>query len=631
MWHSLSLIWIVVLTAVLLPNYSGADEEVPDSGLSDELGARYEYVDYDCTISGNTLKMTYRSRLKVINKRGDSYARVSIWEDSHNRLKHALVTLYDASGQIVLQKSKKELRKSCGFAGGLMYDDACYYTGDFSASEYPYFVENEWHRDSKSLFYWRGAGVERYVPVDRFSYRASVPNDFGFRHYTSGIEMEPIVSNLDNGRTEYYWQAVMLPALDDIDYRPPACNQPARLVVIPDSFKLDKYEFSGNTWREIGLWYSQLYSDRYLPVPDSPVVSQDPKTTLRTIYDDLRRNIRYVAIEVGVGGWRPYKAELTQERGFGDCKGMSTLLVSRLRNAGIESYPVLVRTRGRGPIDTESPRVNFNHVISVALVDSDTIWMDPTCDGCPLGDLPRMDEAIDVVVNLTGGGEIWKTPASRPEDNRRERMTQIHVDSELNCKITCEMTVTGERGRYLRQKLRSISDDDTRAFVNRQFAGADILFKLDWYEFDSLSDDYQPVVLRIRAHSRRPLKKIGSRIYCSPFLFNRLSGMEKEPLDDRFCGINLFYPDQHLDRITVTWDSALQVESVVVPMDDSCAFASSEFTLSVSPFADSVRVNLRRASTAYEVPVEQFDRFVEYRDRLKNLLKQHIKLVTSSR
>ena len=97
---------------MLLLSSSGATVEVLKSESSDELGALYEYVEYNYTINNNNLELTYRSRLKVTNKRGDGYAQVSIWEDNHNRLKHARVTLYSASGEVILQKSKKELQKS---------------------------------------------------------------------------------------------------------------------------------------------------------------------------------------------------------------------------------------------------------------------------------------------------------------------------------------------------------------------------------------------------------------------------------------------------------------------------------------------------------------------------------------
>ena len=65
-----------------------------------------------------------------------------------------------------------------------------------------------------------------------------------------------------------------------------------------------------------------------------------------------------------MGGIIPLPAGEVFDNGFGDCKGLGTLLISMLRAADIESHPVLVRTRSAGPLDTSAPNMTqFNHFI----------------------------------------------------------------------------------------------------------------------------------------------------------------------------------------------------------------------------------------------------------------------------
>jgi hypothetical protein len=118
-----ALITVPAITLLLLVSIAAAEDRQADS--SDGLGARYEYVEYDYRINSNSLELTYRCRLKVTSKRGDGWAQVSIWENDDNRLQHAQVTLRSAGGEVILQKSKKELEKSCGFACGMVYSDVC--------------------------------------------------------------------------------------------------------------------------------------------------------------------------------------------------------------------------------------------------------------------------------------------------------------------------------------------------------------------------------------------------------------------------------------------------------------------------------------------------------------------------
>ena len=57
-----------------------------------------------------------------------------------------------------------------------------------------------------------------------------------------------------------------------------------------------------------------------------------------------QQQVRYVAIEVGIGGFQPHFANDVLKHEYGDCKDKVTLLSAMLREIGIESYYVLINT-----------------------------------------------------------------------------------------------------------------------------------------------------------------------------------------------------------------------------------------------------------------------------------------------
>ena len=67
------------------------------------------------------------------------------------------------------------------------------------------------------------------------------------------------------------------------------------------------------------------------------------------------RNTRYVALEFGIHGWKPYRAHEVVSRGFGDCKDKGSLINAVLAAAGIEARVVLLRTWGN-PLATVADR-----------------------------------------------------------------------------------------------------------------------------------------------------------------------------------------------------------------------------------------------------------------------------------
>src|SRR5690349_12678225 len=77
----------------------------------------------------------------------------------------------------------------------------------------------------------------------------------------------------------------------------------------------------------------------------------------------VQREIRYVAVEVGIGGYEPHHAQATFKNRYGDCKDKVTLLSTMLSDIGVESYYVLINT-SRGVVMPEFPSPRFfNHAI----------------------------------------------------------------------------------------------------------------------------------------------------------------------------------------------------------------------------------------------------------------------------
>ena len=65
---------------------------------------------------------------------------------------------------------------------------------------------------------------------------------------------------------------------------------------------------------------------------------------VRAIYDYVVQKTRYVALEFGIHGFKPYRCAQIFARGFGDCKDKATLIVTMLKELGIPATIVIVRT-----------------------------------------------------------------------------------------------------------------------------------------------------------------------------------------------------------------------------------------------------------------------------------------------
>lgn len=198
-------------------------------------------------------------------------------------------------------------------------------------------------------------------------------------------------------------------------------------------------------WEKVGTWYERLTAQ--VPRGTEPVRAKARELTaglsgrrekLEALLAFARKQVRYVAVEVGIGGYRPHTPQEVLERRWGDCKDKAFLLIDLLREVGIEAWPVLILSDGNGRVDREFPSPQFNHAIvavsadGLGLTEADPVangylFVDPTQ---PLGALSWLSPSTqdqEALVVRDGRGELVRTPIRQQSEGRR-----LSVDVSLS-------------------------------------------------------------------------------------------------------------------------------------------------------------------------------------------------------
>lgn len=132
---------------------------------------------------------------------------------------------------------------------------------------------------------------------------------------------------------------------------------------------------------------------------------------VRAIYRFAQSEIRYVAVELGIGGIQPHDAGETLRMSYGDCKDKVCLMLSLLQDAGVEARPALVRTQRDGEVDSLLLDLGqFNHMIARVRAGNRDWWLDPTAQFCSADYLPSDDQGTLAFVVGPEGGALVETP-----------------------------------------------------------------------------------------------------------------------------------------------------------------------------------------------------------------------------
>jgi len=602
----------------------------PVSSVDDEkeYNAAYNYKKWDCEILNDKALIHISNSLTIYNLRGEEYGFVSFSEDQFRRIKKCHITLKDHNNNITGEFEKKDLAKVCGFGMSFqIYSDICYYNFTPVAPGYPYTIEYEYEFELKSLFFLRGLQVVNEIPVNNYYAKLTFPNDqiIHCKQYAINI---PRQQTIDNGKITYHWKAdELLPldydTLDEINY-----HWGGWLVMVSDRIEFADVVLDGISWSNIGQCYYNIAQEHYLEssavnsVLDSNVIYD----LMRNIYDEVCRQTRYVSVSINESGWKPRNARVTKSSGYGDCKDMSTLLISRLRLTGIRSYPVLVLTKGEGIIDTTFPGLNFNHVFVMAVVDNDTLWMEPTCDVCPFGEIPYSDQSISGLLVTDTGGVLVCIPASDFKVNRAIRTTKVYIDKSFNLKYDCTNISTGNRSHWARGRLPHNTNEELVEYCESLTNHSKTSLKIINYGFENINDKYKPFITNISAASTRPLKPIGNKLYLDPLIFNTGFGDADSMDANRIRPLNLNYPWYDMDSVIITYDADLEIDSIILPQNDSAENRFAYYSLESSIKNDTVFMVISYAHKTSQIMPEEF---AEYNDYKKYSEKQFIKFVLS--
>lgn len=105
----------------------------------------------------------------------------------------------------------------------------------------------------------------------------------------------------------------------------------------------------------------------------------DPAARAAALLHFIQREIRYLAISIGLGGLIPRPLAAIWETRFGDCKDVSKLFVTLARRLGLDAAPALVHTvAGDGIADLAPTPGAFDHCIVRLRIGWSIYWLDAT-------------------------------------------------------------------------------------------------------------------------------------------------------------------------------------------------------------------------------------------------------------
>jgi hypothetical protein len=579
------------------PQWMHALVNQPLPAYDEKTNAVLLYSETSVTVvSTDKIRTQVREAYKILRPNGRHHGTVSVNFNPQKKIKSLHGWCIPAQGKDYEVKDKDALEVSSNTAGGELISDAKYKILHIPAPDPGNIVGYEYEVEEQPFFLQNIWFFQEEDPVRESHYSLQLPP--GWEYKVSWLN-HPEVKPTQAGNNSWHWTVSDVKGIRKEPLMPPVEGVAGEMVLSFFTSSGGPTLNANTDWDTMGKWYFNLVGER---VDASPEIKQQvaaltasktsPLQKMQAIAAFGQHDIRYVAIELGIGGLQPHPARDVFSHRYGDCKDKATLVRSMLREIGVESYHVVINAE-RGSVTRDMPAHNgFNHVITaIKLPDGITdpsliatiqhpklgrlLFFDPTNDLIPFGQLPGYLQANYGLLVTHNGGELIELPQQPTAMNSIRRTAKLTLDATGTLKGEVQEKRLGERASSERWRLRTVTKDADRIKpIEDLLANSLTSFHITRATLVNLQQTDLPFGFNYSFESPNYAKSAGNLLLVRPRVIGNKSLGFLETKESRKFPIEFEEPTRDTDTFEITIPAGYVVDDLPPPVDADFSFAS---------------------------------------------------------
>lgn len=452
--------YVFLLTLLPVAVYSQITPSIQDTDLANRLGEKYKKA------SAAILKADSRFEFYLDKKTKTPHVReIETLEFISLRSNHEIITyeMYDDQSEIEKVSFSNVKNKTIALpsvCGNYDVDDVFYSDAKICRFKIDFLTKGERktlsiQKDYRDIKYFTSTYFQKEYPIVNRTITFSVPEWLDLELKAMNFEGYSIekktVSDSKNKISSYEYTAEHLPDLQREKFQAGSSYTYPHVFLQCKSFELNGTRVPVlNSLSDLYQWYSSLtrevQNDKSVLSPLVQELIKNKKNDeekVRAIFYWVQDNIRYIAYENGVAGFKPESAHLVYQKKYGDCKGMANLTKLMLGIAGYDARLTWIGTN-KIAYDYSTPSLAVdNHMICTLLLNGKKHYLDATEKYCPLYEYGERIQGRQVLIENGEQYILDRVPVSGKEKNQVSTEQEIRMD-QLTMKINGKTTLNGE-------------------------------------------------------------------------------------------------------------------------------------------------------------------------------------------
>lgn len=545
--------------------------------------------------SADKIKTTVREAYKILRPGGREYGTLVVPYNSRQKITAMRAWCIPSQGKDYEIKDKEAMETSLPKIDGseLMTDVKDKFLR-IPAAEPGNIVGYEYEKEDQPFVLqdiWR---FQQETPVREARYSLQLPSGWEYKvMWMNHPEIKPVESG-----NQSQWVVSQIKGIQHEDNMPPWQGVAGQMIVsfVPPGASSRGFQ----NWKEMGIWYQGLTSGRRDASPELKQKvtsltssSRTPLEKMKALANFAQRDIRYVAIELGIGGWQPHAAAEVFTHHYGDCKDKATLMGAMLQEIGVNSYYVVINSE-RGSVTPETPayKDGFDHaIVAIKLPDSvvdpslmatvvhpklgKLLFFDPTDELTPFGQLNGALQANYGLLVGPDGGELVELPVMPPAMNGVRRAGKLTLDSLGTLTGDVQEIRLGDRAWSQRWALRTATKDaDKIKPIESLLSHSLATFEITKASVGNLHNTDLPFVYDYSVTARNYAKTAGNLLLLRPRFIGNKSSDLLETKEPRKYPVEFDGPARDTDTFEIALPPGYEVDDLPPQVDADYSFAS---------------------------------------------------------
>lgn len=577
-------------------------------------------------------KAKYRKRvaITILDKKHAKKSIIGVPYDQLSKVNYLNASLINNNGDVVKSYTLKDSKDYSIHSAGSFFSDNRVKILEIYSNSYPYTVEYEYETtlySTLNLPSWTPITPDQSVIESSFTL---IDKGSGVRTHTVNFEPDMQIINDSQNKTSV-WQLNDQIAKETEPYSKIRDHVPY-LLVSPGKFTIEGSSGDASTWESFGKWYYDLGAKtRVLPMEAKSEIDalvegiKNQREIVHILFDYLQKKNRYVSIQLGIGGWKPFPVEYVFDNSYGDCKALTNYMLAALEYVGIKSDAVLINATNSRPLIEEFSGNQFNHVIlRVVLDNGEEIWLECTSKYLPPNNLGDGYSKKALLVSKDGG-EIVSTPEFSYMDNAQISTYEMIIDQDGKAIIEGSLTYSGAKQSRVLYRILSVSEASKLEWLENQLEGD--TKKIISANFDGVNSHSNQSGILFNAEVGNYANASSKRLFIPVNKLNRWR-FSLDFDENRESPIRFNFPFFESDSINIQIPEGFEIESFPNSNKLSKDFAEyqSDFSLNANQTFTFKRSFMMKER---EIGAENYNQLREFLNEVRKADVQQLVLVKS--